>query len=196
MAQTVPFLPVWEHHSHLPASINTKRSNIHRLLSLSLLLIVSAGYWLFSCFLCCSLIKLLLMLPQHCRSKYIESNKRRNSVCTSSLYLQSGENKLAKLRRHASRIHFALTHFGKIHFKEIHFGMGCGPVDWWGGSSQNQNSKINGLSFFIFFYLSDRYWDVCKNSYWGPVEWVGDQLNGLGASWLVLPESKFEKKMD
>ena len=121
MAQTVPFLPVWEHHSHLPASINTKRSNIHRLLSLSLLLIVSAGYWLFSCFLCCSLIKLLLMLPQHCRSKYIESNKRRNSVCTSSLYLQSGENKLAKLRRHASRIHFALTHFGKIHFKEIHF---------------------------------------------------------------------------
>ena len=39
-------------------------------------------------------------------------------------------NKLAKLRRQASRIHFALIHFGKIHFKEIHFGMGWGPVEW------------------------------------------------------------------
>ena len=37
--------------------------------------------------------------------------------------------------------------------------MGWRPVDW---SSQNQNSKINGLSFFIFFYLSDRYWDFSK----------------------------------
>ena len=76
-----------------------------------------------------------------------------------------------------------------------------GPVEWdgdqltgWGGSSQKQNSKINGLCFFEFFDLSDRYWDFWKNSYWGPVEWVGDQLNGLGASWLVLPESKFENK--
>ena len=66
-------------------------------------------------------------------------------------------NKLAKLRRHASRIHFALIHFGKIHFIEINFGRGCGPVDWWEGSSQNQNSKIYGLIFLIFFYLSDGY---------------------------------------
>ena len=70
---------------------------------------------------------------------------------------QTDRNKLAKLRRHASRIHFALIYFGKIHFKEIHFGMGCEPVDWWGGSSQNQNSKINGLSFLNFFDLSVRY---------------------------------------
>ena len=36
------------------------------------------------------------------------------------------ENKLAKLRRHASLVHFAKIHFGKIHLKintllEIHF---------------------------------------------------------------------------
>ena len=63
--------------------------------------------------------------------------------------------------------------------------MGCGPVDWWGGSSQNQNSKTNGLSFLNFFDLSDQYWDFCKKQFlgtswmgWGPVEWVGDQLTG------------------
>ena len=67
-----------------------------------------------------------------------------------------------------------------------------GPVEWvgdqltgWGGSSQKQNLKINGLCFFYFFYLSDRYWDFCKKQFlgtswmgWGPVEWVGDQLTG------------------
>ena len=68
--------------------------------------------------------------------------------------------------------------------------MGWGPVDW---SSQNQNSKINGLSFLNFFDLSDRYWDFCKKQFlgtswmgWGPVEWVGDQLTGP-------PRSKIRK---
>ena len=110
-------------------------------------------------------------------------------VCPS---LSQFNRKLAKLRRHASRIHFALIHFGKIHFKEIHFGMGCGPVDWWGGSSQNQNSKINGLSFLNFFDLSDRYWDFCKKQFlgtswmgWGPVDWMRK----------VLPEAKFKNKL-
>ena len=43
-----------------------------------------------------------------------------------------------------------------------------GPVEWvgdqltgWGESSQKQNLKRNVLSFLIFFYLSDRYWDIC-----------------------------------
>jgi len=68
--------------------------------------------------------------------------------------------------------------------------MGWGPVDW---SSQNQNSKINGLSFLNFLDLSDRYWDFCKKQFlgtswmgWGPVEWVGDQLTGP-------PRSKIRK---
>ena len=60
--------------------------------------------------------------------------------------------------------------------------MGCGPVDWWGGSSQNQNLKINGLSFLNFLILATDTEISVKNSYWGPVEWVGDQLNGLGSS--------------
>ena len=32
--------------------------------------------------------------------------------------IYSGENKLAKLRRHASRVHLAKIHFGKIDFKK------------------------------------------------------------------------------
>ena len=30
------------------------------------------------------------------------------------------ENKLVKLRRHASRVHFAKIYFGEIHFGKIH----------------------------------------------------------------------------
>ena len=30
------------------------------------------------------------------------------------------QNKLAKFRRHASRVHFAKIHFGEIHFGKIH----------------------------------------------------------------------------
>ena len=66
--------------------------------------------------------------------------------------------------------------------------MGWGPVDW---SFQNQNLKINGLSFFNFFDLSDQYWDICKKQClgtswmgWGTVDWVGRNF----------PEAKFEKK--
>ena len=45
------------------------------------------------------------------------------------------ENKLAKLRRHASRVHFARIHFGKTHFGKIPFGkihLVWGPVEWVG----------------------------------------------------------------
>ena len=38
--------------------------------------------------------------------------------------------------------------------------MGWGPVDW---SSQKQNSKIDGLCFLNFFYLSDCYWPEIGN---------------------------------
>ena len=55
-----------------------------------------------------------------------------------------------------------------------------GPVEWvgdqltrWGGSYQNQNSKINAPRILIFFYLSDRYWDICKK-------------RCLGTSWMSL----------
>ena len=37
------------------------------------------------------------------------------------LYVHRVENKLAKLRRHASRIHFASSSFGPIHFVLEHF---------------------------------------------------------------------------
>ena len=64
-----------------------------------------------------------------------------------------------------------------------------GPVEWvgdqmtgWGGSSQKQNLKKMRLVFFYFFYLSNRYRDICKNGVWGPVEWVRDQLTGWGGS--------------
>ena len=73
-----------------------------------------------------------------------------------------------------------------------------GPVEWvgdqltgWGGSSQKQNSKIKPPCFFIFFYLSDRYRDICKKLClgtswmgWGPVDWVN----------MVLPEAKLKNK--
>ena len=43
-----------------------------------------------------------------------------------------------------------------------------GPVEWvgdqltgWGGSSQKPNLKINAPCFLKFFYLSDRYRDIC-----------------------------------
>ena len=68
-----------------------------------------------------------------------------------------GLNKLAKLRRHASCVHFALIHFGKIHFKEIHFG------------------EINFGVYTLRKYTLGKYTDTeisVKNSVWGPVDWV------------------------
>ena len=66
--------------------------------------------------------------------------------------------------------------------------MGWGPVEWdgdqltgWGGSSQKQNSKINGL----FFYLSDRYWPEIGNpKVWrtdGRTDGLTNQLTWVGA---------------
>ena len=37
--------------------------------------------------------------------------------------LLSYENKLAKLRRHTSRVHFAKLDFGKIHIGTVHWGI-------------------------------------------------------------------------
>ena len=131
-------------------------------------------------------------------------------------------NRRANHRSHASRVHFAKIHFGKVNFDvkkslvmvstslvtvatslallgghqrrlldKNTFGKYTfekyalhksakvqisvknsvwGPVEWvgdqltgWGGSSQKQNSKINGLCFFNFFDLSDRCWPEIGN---------------------------------
>ena len=74
-----------------------------------------------------------------------------------------------------------------------------GPVEWVGDqltggveSSQKQNFKRNVLCFFNFFDLSDRYWDISQKTVFG------DQMNGLGTSWLggeSPPKSKIWKEM-
>ena len=63
--------------------------------------------------------------------------------------------------------------------------MGWGPVDWVGRVLPEAKFKNKWTLFFLFLFLnlSDRYWDICKNSVWGPVEWVGDQLTGWGGSY-------------
>ena len=119
---------------------------------------------------------ILLFMPD---LRYL-SSKPQNFIKSTEINSQSLEDTQVEYTSHK------YTFEEKKNFKEIQFGMGCGPVDWWGGSSQNRNSKINGLSFFISFYLSDRYWDFWKKKQllgtswmgWGPFEWVGGQLTG------------------
>ena len=63
--------------------------------------------------------------------------------------------------------------------------MGWGPIDWVRKVLREatfKNKWILFFEFFIFFYFSDRYWDICKKHFWGPVEWVWDQLTGWGKS--------------
>ena len=45
-----------------------------------------------------------------------------NKLSDSQISEPAENNKLAKLRRHASRVHFAKIHFGQLHFGKIHFG--------------------------------------------------------------------------
>ena len=49
-------------------------------------------------------------------------------------------------------------------------------TSWLGEESKIK--KTNRYCFLNFSYFSDRYWDICKKHFWGPVEWVGDQLTG------------------
>ena len=63
--------------------------------------------------------------------------------------------------------------------------MGWGQVDWVGRVLPEAKFQKNAPRFFNFFYLSDRYRDICK------------KLNGLGTSWLGgegHPRSKIWKK--
>ena len=56
-------------------------------------------------------------------------------------------------------------------------------------SSQRQNSKINGLCFLNFLIWAIDTEIYVKNSFWGPVEWVGDQLTGWGVGCTKNPKS-------
>ena len=73
--------------------------------------------------------------------------------------------------------------------------MGWRPVDWVGRVLPEAKFVNKWTLFFSFFFIWATDTEISvENSIWRPVERVGNQLNGLGTSWLVLPESKFENK--
>ena len=59
----------------------------------------------------------------------------------------------------------------------------------WEGSSQKQNSKINALCFFNFFYLIDRYWPEIGN----PKVWLTNQLTNQ-LTWVGARDTCVSKK--
>ena len=115
----------------------------------------------------------------------LESITLRRINCWISSYSHQYDslyNKLAKLRRHASRVHFAkctldlytldINTLEKYTLKK-HFGK---------MNKKSAKVQINGYCFFQFFWFEQPILRYLENSVWGPVEWVWDQLTGWGKS--------------
>ena len=123
--------------------------------------------------------------------------RKSGIFCKNTLLKNTLRNKYTfgkyTFRKYTFRNTLLEIHFWKIHFWKIHFTLyawlGLGPVDWVIRVLPEEIQKKIDFVFSFFFYLRDRYWDICKNSVWGLVEWVGDQLTGWGGC-FQKPNSK------